>query len=229
MSAASGQGLDRLADLLKGRISVVAGPSGVGKSSLINALKLQAANLSTGDESPASADQQNGAAATSNGSCSEAASSEGHCLDRLSSMNGSTSRVWDAESITERGKAGAALERVSVSQGSASQEEWKLAEMSTASGGVAVSSPVSGDAADDSRGEVGNSAGQAGGRAASESSGDSSQTEQRQEPVLEPVERWRGMQAAAEKLGLQPVGDLTNIGRGKHTTRHVSLLEVCAP
>ena len=228
MSAASGQGLDRLADLLNGRISVVAGPSGVGKSSLINALKLQAANLSTGDESPATADQQNGATATSNGSCSEAASSEGHCLDRLSSMNGSNSRVSDAESITERGKAGAALERVSVSQGSASQES-KLAEMSTASGGVAVSSPVSGDAADDSRGEAGNSAGQAGGRAASESSGESSQTEHRQEPVLEPVERWRGMQAAAEKLGLQPVGDLTNIGRGKHTTRHVSLLEVCFP
>ncbi|KAK9908042.1 hypothetical protein WJX75_002003 [Coccomyxa subellipsoidea] len=44
--------------------------------------------------------------------------------------------------------------------------------------------------------------------------------------VVEPVEQWRGMQAAVERLGLQPVGDLTNLGRGKHTTRHVSLLEV---
>ncbi len=42
MSAASGLGLDRLAGVLQGRVSVVAGPSGVGKSSLINAIKLQA-------------------------------------------------------------------------------------------------------------------------------------------------------------------------------------------
>ena len=47
--------------------------------------------------------------------------------------------------------------------------------------------------------------------------------------VVEPVDQWRGMQAAVERLGLQPVGDLTNIGRGKHTTRHVSLLEVSLP
>ncbi len=46
------------------------------------------------------------------------------------------------------------------------------------------------------------------------------------QPVLEPVEQWRGMQEAAGRLGLQPVGDLTKLGRGKHTTRHVSLLEV---
>ena len=48
------------------------------------------------------------------------------------------------------------------------------------------------------------------------------------QPVLEPVEQWRGMQEAAGRLGLQPVGDLTNSGRGKHTTRHVSLLKVCS-
>ncbi|EIE21063.1 GTPase EngC, partial [Coccomyxa subellipsoidea C-169] len=98
VSAATGRGLDRLSEVLKGRVSVVAGPSGVGKSSLINAIKLEA----------------------------DAASSS-------SAM---------------------------------------------ASSGT---------------------------------------------PTLD---NWRGMQAAVERLGLQPVGDLTNLGRGKHTTRHVSLLEV---
>ena len=34
------------------------------------------------------------------------------------------------------------------------------------------------------------------------------------------------MQDDAESLGLQRIGPLTNNMRGKHTTRHVSLLEV---
>jgi ribosome biogenesis GTPase len=37
-SAVTGTGLDRLVDLLAGKVSVLAGPSGVGKSSLLNAL-----------------------------------------------------------------------------------------------------------------------------------------------------------------------------------------------
>lgn len=36
VSAMSGQGMDRLISLLRGKVSVLAGPSGVGKSSLIN-------------------------------------------------------------------------------------------------------------------------------------------------------------------------------------------------
>ena len=47
--------------------------------------------------------------------------------------------------------------------------------------------------------------------------------------VVEPVEQWRGMQAAVERLGLQPVGDLTKLGRGKPTPRLVSLFEVRPP
>ena len=48
--------------------------------------------------------------------------------------------------------------------------------------------------------------------------------------VVEPSEQLRRMpRRAVQVLGLQPVGDLSAIGRGKHTTRHVSLLEVgCA-
>ncbi|KAK9820948.1 hypothetical protein WJX81_002551 [Elliptochloris bilobata] len=43
VSAASGAGLPALAEALAGRVSVLAGPSGVGKSSLINTLTLRAA------------------------------------------------------------------------------------------------------------------------------------------------------------------------------------------
>ena len=43
VSAASGGGLAALAAALAGRVSVLAGPSGVGKSSLINALTMRAA------------------------------------------------------------------------------------------------------------------------------------------------------------------------------------------
>ncbi|XRA97651.1 small ribosomal subunit biogenesis GTPase RsgA [Pycnococcus provasolii] len=39
LSLATGEGVDSLAERLRGRYSLVAGPSGVGKSSLINALK----------------------------------------------------------------------------------------------------------------------------------------------------------------------------------------------
>jgi putative ribosome biogenesis GTPase RsgA len=43
VSAASGAGLPELARALAGRVTVLAGPSGVGKSSLINALTVRAA------------------------------------------------------------------------------------------------------------------------------------------------------------------------------------------
>ena len=42
VSVATGQGMPQLAQALNGRISAVAGPSGVGKSSIINALRLRA-------------------------------------------------------------------------------------------------------------------------------------------------------------------------------------------
>jgi ribosome biogenesis GTPase len=47
-SAASGQGLDALRDILRDRVSVLSGQSGVGKSSLLNALD-PALDLTVGD------------------------------------------------------------------------------------------------------------------------------------------------------------------------------------
>ncbi|CAL8469056.1 g8597 [Coccomyxa elongata] len=150
VSAATGLGLDKLAEVLQRRVSVVAGPSGVGKSSLINAIKLQA-HMPLGDDPVASC---------GNGSSGEAAASS--AADMRAEVAGA-----DGQPVFEDGR-------------------------STGDGSSRV-----GD---------GESAGA--------------------QPVLEPVEQWRGMQEAAGRLGLQPVGDLTNLGRGKHTTRHVSLLEV---
>jgi len=48
MSMKTGEGTDRLKELLKGKTTVFAGPSGVGKSTLINRLA-PAANMQTGD------------------------------------------------------------------------------------------------------------------------------------------------------------------------------------
>ena len=48
VSAKTAQGLDRLADILRGKVTLIAGNSGVGKSSLINAL-VPDANLRTGE------------------------------------------------------------------------------------------------------------------------------------------------------------------------------------
>ena len=53
MSAKKGQGLEAVREALRGRISAVAGPSGVGKSSLLNALQ-PGLQLKTGDISNAS-------------------------------------------------------------------------------------------------------------------------------------------------------------------------------
>lgn len=47
-SSSTGQGMDELRDLLQDRVTVVAGPSGVGKSSLINAIH-PALHLETGE------------------------------------------------------------------------------------------------------------------------------------------------------------------------------------
>src|SRR5690606_12712351 len=42
VSAATGEGVERLREALDGRVAILAGPSGVGKSSLLNALIPQA-------------------------------------------------------------------------------------------------------------------------------------------------------------------------------------------
>lgn len=92
VSAATGRGLDRLSEVLAGRVSVVAGPSGVGKSSLINAIKLQADAASSGrpgasggpGANSGSVPESGTAARSGNGSSAEAASSAapaGHGAD----------------------------------------------------------------------------------------------------------------------------------------------------
>ncbi|CAL5230096.1 g13554 [Coccomyxa viridis] len=137
VSAASGRGLDQLNAVLKDKVSVVAGPSGVGKSSIINALKLQRAAA-------------DGAAARSSA-------------------------------------LAAAIE----------------ADSSSLSG-LSNGPKVDPGSADDNANSRSNA----------------------EESMLDPLKQWREMQDDAESLGLQRIGPLTNNMRGKHTTRHVSLLEV---
>ncbi len=173
MSAATGRGLDRLSEVLKGRVSVVAGPSGVGKSSLINAIKLQADAAS---------------------SSSAAASSGTLTLDSVANSGNKASSSAGASSGNGSSAEAASSADVSVEED------------------AAQTAGVTGSSREAESGRAGSGVGSRGHEVV--------------ESVIEPVEQWRGMQAAVERLGLQPVGDLTNLGRGKHTTRHVSLLEV---
>lgn len=49
VSTVTGQGIPELAQLLRNRVAVLAGPSGVGKSSIINAMRLHAAQQTSGE------------------------------------------------------------------------------------------------------------------------------------------------------------------------------------
>lgn len=50
VSTVTGQGIPELTELLRDRVAVLAGPSGVGKSSIINALRLHAAQQAVGSD-----------------------------------------------------------------------------------------------------------------------------------------------------------------------------------
>lgn len=101
MSAATGRGLDKLAEVLQGRVSVVAGPSGVGKSSLINAIKLQA-HTPQGDGAVASCGNgSSGEAAASSAADvrADVAGADGQLVFKGGrSMGDDTNRVVDGES-----------------------------------------------------------------------------------------------------------------------------------
>ncbi len=62
VSAPASTGLGRLREVLAGRLSVLAGPSGVGKSSLINALRAEAATMSVSDVDDAEEEEDEEAA-----------------------------------------------------------------------------------------------------------------------------------------------------------------------
>lgn len=231
VSAAGGVGLDRLLEVLSGRVSIFAGPSGVGKSSLINALKLRAAR----EAGPGAAGARLGSSpepATSWGSGSNAATS-------CSSSNGSSSgNEGPTESLHERaipGESAALQDQHRISwealaeaghdrHAAAETRELRSENGASSTGqqpdcsGVAqTASPKQGFRGADAESRRAEQAGPEVG-VISMSAG-----------VVDPLEQWRDMQEDAQALGLQPVGDLTAIGRGKHTTRHVSLLGVRRP
>jgi ribosome biogenesis GTPase len=220
VSAASGEGLDRLAGVLQGHVSVIAGPSGVGKSSLINAIKLQAAYPGSA-KAVAMAAKPEESARTCGGQGSSVSGSNGSSAG----VDGSADRRKEEHSEMEGQPASAQA----AAGGNGAPDDRGLAQevlrgnANMPSNGARGESGL-GDHLSDESPRPTNDIGPGRSNEEGESSGRQDDSSERR--ILEPVEQWRGLQAAAEKLGLQPVGDLTNIGRGKHTTRHVSLLEV---
>jgi ribosome biogenesis GTPase len=205
VSAADGAGLNRLQETLAGRVSVVAGPSGVGKSSLINALKLRARSGGDAGARSGSSDAGTSAPCSSDGAGSIHAS-EG----ARSSEAGSEAGDADLQQ--------AAHEREATSELSMSAE----LQLNGRANGAAHADP--GDE-DGNRFAMASSASTSEEEAAGREAGCTGLDAEREE-VGDPMQQWQRLREDAAALGLQPVGDLTAIGRGKHTTRHVSLLEV---
>ena len=183
----TGEGLDSVAATLVDRMSVVVGPSGVGKSSIINALRTRSAAaraaghgvgvpmdppldpLPQADpppDTPGEAATAAGAGASDGGTVSPAAGSAA----------GSRRRAAAAAGIPDdAGPYAAILSRRKSPLGAAAASRVRSAEPPSA---VAAAAGAS-------------------------------------EPPAE-----------EEALQLQSVGEVSQIGRGKHTTRHVSLLAV---
>ena len=221
VSAAGGVGLNRLLEVLSGRVSIFAGPSGVGKSSLINALKLRAAQ----DAGPGAVASRGGSSLEANTPChssNASSSSEDGLAEGVHVRAGEEAVLQQHQPSTSWvSSLGAGHDRHAVaqpeelqSQNGSSHTAGHQSDCSGAPEAASVEQLWGGADAESRRAEMDGAAVGVSGRPAG---------------VVDPLEQWRGMQDAAQALGLQPVGDLTAIGRGKHTTRHVSLLEVRCP
>ncbi len=251
VSVASGQGMVQLAEALDGRISAVAGPSGVGKSSIINALRLRAQHAQQAER-----DLQHGQP--------DKAQHDVHVSHSNSSSDAIASprAVQSAESAnskleySEAGQAPARQQTASsiaphVSDATASSHDTLIQTADVASTSSQHPSQEDGEQQQHSNDLImpGQQQHSNETNAGLDSHAASSRTLQNTEASssssssstafgmpshssgqhLEEEEEQVGMGAqsgVAEGVRLQSVGEMSNIGRGMHTTRHVALLEV---
>ena len=267
VSSASGQGMGQLAEALDGRISAVAGPSGVGKSSIINALRLRAQHAQH-EQHPqheqhaqqAKRDQQHGQP--------DKAQHDLHVGMGYSSSNSnfgttaSSRAVQSAESTeksnqkySEASQAPATEQNASSIAPHASDATASSHDTLTQTADVTSSSSVHPSQEGGDQQQPGNAwimpgqqqqcnkpnAGLDNSSASSshpiqndEASSSSSSAfgmpshsaEQHLEDEEEDQVGMGAQRGVAEGVRLQSVGEMSNIGRGMHTTRHVALLEV---
>ncbi|KAA6428226.1 MAG: ribosome biogenesis GTPase -like [Trebouxia sp. A1-2] len=257
VSVASGQGMGQLAQALDGRISAVAGPSGVGKSSIINALRLRAQH---------ERQQQHAQQAERNQQLAQPdkAQHDLHVGMGHSSFNSNFGGSASPRAVQSAEPAKSNQEYPETSQTPARQQIASSiaphASDATAfshdtwaqTADVDSSSRLRPSQEDGEQQQLGNGLIMPGQQQQSnkpnaglDSSASSSRTLQNNEASsssfafempsqsagqhLEKEGEQVGMGAqsgVAEGVRLQSVGEMSNIGRGMHTTRHVALLEV---
>ncbi|KAK9811503.1 hypothetical protein WJX72_004946 [[Myrmecia] bisecta] len=213
VSAASGDGLDSLADALQGRVSVFAGPSGVGKSSLINALRLgtQAAVSETMRSRYAGLEdselRSDPAAGSHAGNGGDAQRQDGSIRE---GPQGETAEGPSSSLLgTTRQASG------SLASSSAAESSLLLVNGSAAAVGVAHSAPqdrLQNGAPVRPKPHATDTMEQPTARAQHVREGTLS--------VSQPPE------SQTSSSDYQAVGDVSQIGRGKHTTRNVTLLDI---
>ncbi len=265
VSVASGQGMGQLAEALDGRISAVAGPSGVGKSSIINALRLRAQHAQQPQHKQhaqqAERNQQHGQPDKAQ---QDVHVSMGHSNSSSNSNSGATASPRDVQSAepaeesnqnySEASQPPATEQASSNIAPDASDLTASSQDTLTQTADVAPSSSLHPSQEDGEQQQPGNGVSIPAQQQHSNkpnagldnSSASSSHTLQNDEASssssfafgmpshtagqhLEEEEEQVGMGAqsgVAEGVRLQSVGEMSNIGRGMHTTRHVALLEV---
>ncbi len=270
VSVASGQGMVQLAEALNGRISAVAGPSGVGKSSIINALRLRAQHAQH-ERQPQHAQHER---QPQHAQQTERAQQQGqpdkaqHDV-RVSMHHSSSNPNFGAIASQRAVQFAEPTEESNQQYSEASQEPTTEPAASnvvphasdatassqdtlTQTADVASTSRLHPSQEDEEQQQPGNGLIMPGQQQHSNepSAGpgnhaSSSRTLQNNEASssssafgilshsagqhLEEEEEQVGMGAqggVAEGVRLQSVGEMSNIGRGMHTTRHVALLEV---
>ena len=264
VSVASGQGMGQLAEALDGRISAVAGPSGVGKSSIINALRLRAQHAQHERHAQqAERDQQQG---QPDNAQRDLHVSMGHSnsSSHLNSKSDATASPRDIQFAAPAEESNQQFPEASqmpareqtasstapdVSDVTASSQDTlrQTADVTSSSSqhlsqedgeqqqpGSGVSMTIQQQHSDKPDAGLGNHASSfrnlQNNEASSSSSsvfGMPSHSAGRHLEEEEEEQVGMGVQGGvAEGMRLQSVGEMSNIGRGMHTTRHVALLEV---
>ncbi len=266
VSVASGQGMAQLAEALDGRISAVAGPSGVGKSSIINALRLRAQHAQH-EQQPqreqhaqqAERDQQHGQpdkaqhdvpVSYSNSNSNSDAVASPRAVQSAESANSNLeyseagqapARQQSASSIAPHALDAKAsshdtlIQTADATSSSSQHPSQEDGEQQQHGNGLIIpgqqqhsNKPNAGfdNHASSSRTLQNTEASSSSSLSSTAFGMPSHSSGQHLEEEEEEQVGMRGPSGVAEGVRLQSVGEMSNIGRGMHTTRHVALLEV---